>query len=216
MGGSATTDGGRGCLEVLEPHARLRGIELLVACDVMTRFVDAAEVFGPQKGASPAQVQLLKRRLERLAQIYEEDLGVDVRDLPGSGAAGGLAGGLAPQGAAQLPGFELVAEQIDLAGRMEHADLVITGEGYLDDQSFNGKAVGGVLGLAREFDVPCLVICGDSDPGTPVPVLNLVSRYGEERAMGDTIGCIEEIATEWLEGAGEDIRLHGRIGGGPD
>src|SRR4051812_13951537 len=143
VGGSATTDGGQGCLEVLEPHARLKGVELLVACDVTTRFVDAAEVFAPQKGASPSQVALLRRRLERLAQVYEEQFGIDVRDLTGGGAAGGLAGGLAAVGASLIPGFDLVAETLDLAERMEHVDLVVTGEGYLDDQSFNGKAVGG-------------------------------------------------------------------------
>src|SRR3954452_1952189 len=150
MGGSATTDGGQGCLEVLEPHARLKGVELLVACDVTTRFVDAAEVFAPQKGASPSQVALLRRRLERLAQVYEEQFGIDVRELTGGGAAGGLAGGLAAVGASLIPGFDLVAETLDLAERMEHADLVVTGEGYLDDQSFNGKAVGGMVALAGE------------------------------------------------------------------
>ena len=95
MGGSATTDGGWGALEALEPHSRLAGVDLQVACDVTTRFVDAAVIFSPQKGASPAQVELLTRRLERLAQVYEERFGVDVRGLEGSGAAGGLAGGLA-------------------------------------------------------------------------------------------------------------------------
>ena len=114
MGGSATTDGGQGCLEVLEPHARLRGVQLLVACDVTTTFIDAAEIFAPQKGASAAQVALLKRRLERLAQLYEEQFGVDVRQLPGSGAAGGphrrpvpfSAAGLAAQLLAFLNGHE--------------------------------------------------------------------------------------------------------------
>src|SRR5436305_6448204 len=69
MGGSATTDGGWGCLETLEPHSRLRGVEVVAACDVTTRFVEAAEVFAPQKGASATQVALLRRRLERLAQV---------------------------------------------------------------------------------------------------------------------------------------------------
>jgi glycerate kinase len=202
MGGSATTDGGQGCLEVLEPHARLRGVELLVACDVTTRFVDAAEVFAPQKGASPAQVALLKRRLERLAQLYEEQFGVDVREIPGGGAAGGLAGGLAALGATLVPGFDVVAEALDLVGRMEGSDLVVTGEGYLDDQSFNGKAVGGVVGLAGELGVPVLVIAGDADPGQPVPVVSLVDRFGEERAMGDTLACVESVVAERLAGGG--------------
>jgi glycerate kinase len=201
MGGSATTDGGQGCLEVLEPHARLRGVELVVGCDVTTRFVDAAEVFAPQKGASPAQVALLKRRLERLAQLYEEQFGIDVRDIPGGGAAGGLAGGLAAVGATLVPGFDVVAESLDLVGRMEGADLIVTGEGYLDDQSFNGKAVGGMVALAGEAGVPVLVIAGDADPGQPVPVVSLVERFGEEKAMSDTLACIETVVTDYLRQA---------------
>ncbi len=100
VGGSATTDGGLGALQALFPLQRLRGVELVVACDVRTSFVDAAAVFGPQKGASPSQVELLTRRLERLADVYVHDHGVDVRPLVGGGAAGGLAGGLAAAGRA--------------------------------------------------------------------------------------------------------------------
>ena len=112
--------------------------------------MDAAAIFSPQKGASPAEVELLTRRLERLAQLYQERFGVDVRALEGSGAAGGLAGGLAALGATLHSGFDLVAERIELAERIEGADLVITGEGLLDDESFHGKAVGGVVALAAE------------------------------------------------------------------
>src|SRR6202011_2178639 len=97
LGGSATTDGGHGALDVLRD--RLRGVELVVACDVTTRFADAAAEFCPQKGASPAQVALLQRRLERLADDYRTTTGVDVSELAGAGAAGGLAGGLATLGA---------------------------------------------------------------------------------------------------------------------
>ena len=79
VGGSATTDGGLGALRALSPLPRLRGVELVVACDVRTAFVDAAGVFGPQKGATPAQVRLLTARLERLADVYLHDHGVDVR-----------------------------------------------------------------------------------------------------------------------------------------
>src|SRR5215468_9122246 len=73
VGGSATTDGGLGAIRAIWTPGRLRGVDLVVACDVRTRFIDAAEVFAPQKGATPAQVQLLKRRLERLAQVYLDD-----------------------------------------------------------------------------------------------------------------------------------------------
>ena len=89
MGGSATVDGGLGALRAMHPHQRYRAIELEVACDVRTSFLDAAEVFGPQKGASAAQVRLLSNRLARLADVYEADHEVDVRVLAGAGAAGG-------------------------------------------------------------------------------------------------------------------------------
>src|SRR3954451_6910414 len=208
MGGSATTDGGLACVTALEPHARLRGVELVAACDVTTRFVEAAEVFAPQKGASPAQVELLRRRLERLAQVYRDDFGADVEALPGSGAAGGLAGGLAAVGARLVPGFDLVADAIDLAERAGPADLVITGEGYLDEQSFNGKSVGGVIDVAADLGKPVLVIVGDVEPGVgaEVEVASLVERFGRERALADTVACIEELVAERLTRFQADLR----------
>ena len=198
MGGSATVDGGMGALAALEPHSRLSGVELLVACDVTTLFVDAAEVFGPQKGASPAQVALLTRRLDRLAQVYEDEHGVDVRDLVGAGAAGGLAGGLAALGAKLLAGFDLVADVVELADRIEGADLVVTGEGFLDEQSFNGKTVGGVARLAAEAGVPLLVVAGEALEDQPVPFVSLVARFGRERAMTDPLGCVTEVVADRL------------------
>ena len=200
VGGSASTDGGLGCLSALEPHSRLAGVELVVACDVTTTFVDAAEEFAPQKGASPAQVALLRRRLDRLAQLYLERYGSDVRSIPGSGAAGGLAGGLAALGASLVPGFELVADTIGLAERIERADLVVTGEGFLDEHSFAGKAVGGVAELAEEAGVPVLVVVGEAFDDSPVPTVSLVERFGRERAFSDTVGCVEQAVSEHLRG----------------
>lgn len=198
VGGSASTDGGLGAVTALGRGARVAGVELVVACDVTTHFVDAARLFGPQKGATPAQVALLQRRLERLAQVYERDFGVDVRDLPGSGAAGGLGGGLAAIGASLVPGFDVVADAVDLAGGLEGCDLVLTGEGFLDDQSFAGKAVGGLAALAAEV-VPhagVVAIVGEADRGVPVPtgveVVSLVERFGRERALEDTAACVTE------------------------
>ena len=198
VGGSATTDGGLAALQVLEPHNRLHNVELVVACDVTTLFLDAAAVFAPQKGASPAQVALLGRRLHRLAQVYEEDYGTDVRPLVGGGAAGGLAGGLGAIGATLVPGFEVVAEAVELAERIEGADLVVTGEGFLDDQSFQGKAVGGVVELAAEAGIPVLVVVGEAIGEQPVPYQSLVERFGRERAMTDTVACVGEIVAEQL------------------
>lgn len=201
VGGSATTDGGLGAIRALTPRQRLRGVELIVACDVRTRFVDAAEVFAPQKGATPKQVQLLRRRLERLAQVYRDDYGVDVTDLPGSGAAGGLAGGLAAVGAKLVGGFDLVADETHVADALEGADLVITGEGFVDAQSFDGKVVGGMLELARAAGVPTFVVCGQAFDGVEATtrLCSLVERFGPERAFNDTLGAIKEAVTYFLE-----------------
>lgn len=201
VGGSATTDGGLGAIRALTPRQRLRGIELIVACDVRTRFVDAAEVFAPQKGASPKQVQLLQRRLERLAQVYQDDYSVDVRSLPGSGAAGGLAGGLAALGAKLVSGFDLVAEETHVADKIEGADLVITGEGFVDEGSFDGKVVGGMLSLAQAAGVPTFVVCGQSFDGVEnaTRLCALVDRFGTERAFNDTLGAISEAVSYFLD-----------------
>lgn len=200
IGGSATTDGGLGALRALHPLARYRGIELVVACDVRTTFLHAAALFAPQKGATAAQVELLARRLERLAQVYVEDHGVDVRDLVGSGAAGGLAGGLAAIGAELVEGFEVVAEETDLFARIDGADLVVTGEGFLDEQSFEGKVVGGVAALAAEAGVPVVAIAGEIYDGAAerIDAVSLTSRFGEERSKGHTIACVEEVVAGLL------------------
>jgi glycerate kinase len=189
-GGSASTDGGLAALTALNPRRRLHaGVERVVACDVDTLFVDAAEVFAPQKGATPAQVALLRRRLERLAQIYVRDYGVDVTELPGSGAAGGLAGGLAAAGAELVAGFDVVADVLSLPERIAGAGLVVTGEATVDAESFEGKAVGGVVDLATEAGVPVLVIAGevltDELPELPawVEVVSLVARFGRHRPL---------------------------------
>jgi glycerate kinase len=200
VGGSASTDGGLAALRALHPLGRLRGVELLVACDVRTGFVDAAAVFAPQKGATTAQVELLRRRLDRLAQVYLDEHGVDVRDLPGAGAAGGLAGGLAAAGARLVSGFDLVADEVQLDERIEGADLVLTAEGFLDAQSFEGKVVGGVAALAAAATVPLVAIAGEVFDGVEgrIAAVSLVERFGEDRARNDTVACLEEAAAAVL------------------
>lgn len=207
LGGSATTDGGLGAVRAIPAPARLKRVELLAACDVTTRFTEAATVFAPQKGASPAQVALLTGRLERLAQVYLEEFGIDVTDLPGAGAAGGLAGGLAALGGELLPGFELVADELHLVEHLEGADVVITGEGFLDAQSFAGKVVGGVAEMARDAGVRAMVICGDADAEAlavaragGLEVVRLVERFGAELAWREPRHCVERAAAELLAG----------------
>jgi glycerate 2-kinase len=203
LGGSATTDGGLGALRALYPLHRLAGVEIVALCDVRTAFVDAAEVFAPQKGASSAQVELLRRRLDRLADVYLADHGIDVRAIEGAGAAGGLAGGLAVAGATLMSGFDAIADELDLHERVEGADLVVTAEGFLDEQSFEGKVVGGVAVLAGEVGARCVAVVGEVVPdlapglapgvGDGLEVVSLVETFGDARARGDTLACVEQV-----------------------
>lgn len=198
LGGSATTDGGLGALRAILP-SRLRGVKLEVACDVRTKFLDAAAEFAPQKGASAAQVALLEGRLSRLVELYRQEHGVEVAEVEGSGAAGGLAGGLYALGATLVPGFDLVAEELALDLACEAADLVITGEGLVDAASFDGKVVGGVLALARSSGTPALVIAGEVDWDAvdgaaslvgSTPVLSLTEGVGSEMAHQQPLEAI--------------------------
>ena len=200
LGGSATTDGGLGALRAIHAPHRLRGVELLVACDVTTTFVAAAEVFAPQKGATPAQVNMLTGRLERLTQMYQSDYGTDVRSIAGGGAAGGLAGALVALGGRLLPGFELVADELDLYDRVANAELIITGEGFLDEQSFHGKVVGGMQAMAQRAQRPITAIVGDVDPDVAdrIEHVSLVAAFGRDKAMAETQMCIEQAALQLL------------------
>jgi glycerate kinase len=211
LGGSATTDGGLGAIEALPSPARLRTVELEVACDVRTRFVDAAAVFAPQKGASAAQVDLLTARLEQLAARYLTEFGVDVTEIDGAGAAGGLAGGLAALGGRLVSGFDLVAEHVDLAARISDTELVVTGEGHLDAQSLDGKVVGGVCDLAAAAARPVVVIVGDAADDAAaalrarrdVSVVSLVERFGERRARNEPRWCIEHAAADHIHASAD-------------
>lgn len=201
VGGSATTDGGLGAVEAL--GWSLVGLRVTVACDVTTAFLDAARVYGPQKGAGPEDVELLTARLAELADRYRRRTGVDVRALPGAGAAGGLAGGLAAIGAALRPGFDVVAEAAGFREALAGVDVAVTGEGRLDAASLQGKVVGGVLAEAAVAGVRCAVIAGQIDgqvagrlPGSPL-ALSLAERAGSpEAALRDAEALVEDAARE--------------------
>ncbi len=216
LGGSATTDGGRGALEAMFPIARFARVNLHVACDVRTKFTEAAATFAPQKGATPKQVEFLTRRLEALVGQYLDTYGVDVSELDGAGAAGGLAGGLAAVGARLESGFDLVADHVGLDEHIEWADVVITGEGVLDDESFDGKTVGGVLAMAERSHEPkpVVAVVGDVaaevadevsvDPASAVPkarlpMVSLVERYGMEAALDDAASCVSASVVDAIE-----------------
>lgn len=160
-GGSATTDGGRGCLDALDELGATISVPLLVACDVLVAFHDAAGSFGPQKGATPAQVVELELRLRECADAYLERFGVDVAIVPGAGAAGGLAGGLVALGGRVVSGAAYVAGATGLAGELSGADLVVSGEGAVDGGTLGGKVVTSVLALRPEL--PAVDVAGRAD-----------------------------------------------------
>ncbi len=211
LGGSATTDGGAGLVAAVDDAGGLHGASLLGACDVTTTFVDAARLFAPQKGAKPVQVAQLTVRLERLAEDYLVRAGVDVRDVPGGGAAGGTGGGIVALGGTLTSGYELVADLVDLSGLLERADRVVTGEGGLDATSFAGKVVGGVVADARARDLPVLVVVGRSDDdgraraeAAGADLVVLTDRFGIDESMRSPCQHAGEVTGEWLGALGLD------------
>lgn len=208
-GGSASTDGGRGALEAMDafpPGGQSFPGRLVVACDVETTFCEAARVFGPQKGASSAQVDLLERRLSELARLYGE-AGREIAFLPGSGAAGGLAGGLAALGGELVSGFDLTAAATSLDRKLSGAGAVVTGEGRLDRTSLEGKVVGGVVHKAAAAGLPCLVVAGRTDKEAAqevsrlgASVVSLTERFGAAASSDETAQLVSQVVAEWLSG----------------
>lgn len=195
LGGTACSDGGRGALAALGQRS-LGDAAVTVCADVETRYLDAAAVFGPQKGATPAQVRLLGERLARTRVELLARFGRDPQQVPGSGAAGGLGGALAVAGAQVVGGLDHVAGRLGLGEAIARADLVITGEGRLDGSSFQGKVVGGVAARALAQGRPVVAIVGDRDPAVTsvVPVHSLTDEHGRVAALADTAGCLRSTA----------------------
>ena len=185
IGGSATTDGGKGILLALAGwdigdeldvsaglDARLAGVDLRIACDVSNPLLGptgAAATYGPQKGATPAQVDELDERLGGFADWLRETTGRDERDTPGAGAAGGTAFGLLSiadrfQSVRLVPGVEVVMGETGLREKLAGADLVVTGEGRIDGQTAFGKTALGVAQLANRAGVACIAVGGGIDP----------------------------------------------------
>jgi glycerate 2-kinase len=162
VGGSATTDGGAGAIEALkeagfEPAASSPALDMRVVCDVRVPFEDAPRIFGPQKGADPALVERLERRLDELAASFPRD----PRGEPMTGCAGGLSGGLwAAYGAKLVPGAPYVLDAIGFDALMRGSAFVVTGEGSLDEQTLQGKIVGEVATRCRQGGVTCHAIVG--------------------------------------------------------
>lgn len=162
-------------LDRIEPagrHPALAACEFLAACDVTNPLCGprgASRVYGPQKGADPAAVAQLDDALGHFARVAGRDLGADVLELPGAGAAGGLGAGLvAFTGARLRPGFEIVAEALGLERRLAGAGLVLTGEGRLDAQTAAGKVPAALARLAQRLGIPVVALAGALGEGYEV------------------------------------------------
>ncbi|MGE0479462.1 MAG: glycerate kinase [Phycisphaerae bacterium] len=224
VGGSATIDGGAGCLQALgwraldaggaafedpltgsdlrgvarivapapptdavaadaapDPAAPAGAAEIIVLTDVSSPLVGplgAARVFGPQKGATSAQVEQLEAELEHWADVLRRATGRDVRALPGAGAAGGLPAALAAAGATLASGVETIAAAARLDVRLRGCDACVTGEGRLDASSRRGKVVGYVAAAARRAGVPCVAFVGAADPPASASLADFADHFG--------------------------------------
>lgn len=164
LGGTATNDGGMGMIRAEGFLEKTKGMKFTVACDVDTPYIGehgASRVFGPQKGASEQDVEILEERLGGYALTILKETGVDVRDMAGAGAAGGLGGAFRAYLGAELKrGVDLVLDQIDFDSKVKGADLVITGEGCSDYQTLKGKTASGVLERAKRQGIPVALVSG--------------------------------------------------------
>lgn len=151
-------------IQLASLDSRIAETETVVACDVdnpLTGPTGAAHVYGPQKGATPEMVKQLDAALAHFAQVVKQDVGKDVRDVPGAGAAGGLGAGLMTFLNAELKsGIDIVIDAAHLRDKVKGADLVITGEGAIDEQTIYGKTPIGVAKVACEQQIPVLGIAG--------------------------------------------------------
>jgi glycerate kinase len=158
-GGSATTDGGAGAVQAITESGGLRDARITVLSDVTTSFVDAARVFGPQKGADQATVEVLEERLALLAVSYPRN----PAGVPRSGAAGGLSGGLwAHFGADLVSGADAVLDAAGFDRHLQTASAVVVGEGRLDSQTGEGKIISGILDRVRNSgrNIPLIAVVG--------------------------------------------------------
>jgi glycerate kinase len=193
VGGSATMEGGRGAIDALrDAGIGRRDASLVLACDVRTPFVEAARIFGPQKGADDAMVKKLTRRL----RDYAGKLSRDPRGVPMTGAAGAIAGGLwAEYGASLEPGAPYVLDALRFDDAMRGARYVVTGEGKIDSQTLAGKVVGEVATRCRQGGVACYAVVGKEE-------LDLFGQrvidLSEVREAG-TLEAMEQVGRELAE-----------------
>ncbi|MGR4851749.1 glycerate kinase [Streptomyces sp. LARHCF252] len=198
---------------------RLTDVELLVACNpynVLCGERGVARVFGPQKGATPVQVEELSAGLENWAFVLTRDVAVpdtDLRSGPGTGASGGLGAGLAALGARLLPRFDVLLDHLDLDARLARADLVVTAEGALDHQTPRGKVPAEVARRAKLYGRPVLALAGTLGEGAhEVPGVDAFSGIlPAPMALAEALVRASELLTDATERALGMILLGARL-----
>lgn len=201
-GGAPLPDGGAALERLASIDAsgldeRLRDVTLIAAADVLSPLMDAAHVFGRQKGLRPDDVPVLERGLKNLAMRLEHDLGLSgALDLPGAGAAGGCGAMLAALGATIKPGAHTVLDMLGFAEAIHGAALVITGEGTLDASTAAGKAPRAVADAAAAANIPCVAIAGDATVRDGFDdVRTLTDHFGDaEHAIAQAAIGLEHVA----------------------
>ena len=239
LGGSATTDGGAGLaralgyrflnsdgkatqptpetlnlLSQIERPSGLRLPEVIAACDVQNPLLGtrgAARVYGPQKGAGPELVEMLERAISRLADVCTSSFGKDHRDIPGAGAAGGLGFGLLTFCDASIrPGFDIIAETVRLGDRIAAADLVVTGEGRLDDQTLEGKGPAGIAALARKAGKRVIGFGGSiTDAAERAGLFDMLVPIANGLPLADAMRDAAMLLERASESTGRSIEIQG-------
>ena len=236
IGGSATNDGGTGILSALGfqlanekgDHLQASGENLLLikkiippsfipavkfelACDVHNVLHGpdgAAYVYAPQKGADAKQVLMLDHGLKNLAHVIKQQTGKDISNIPGSGAAGGIAAGLLPFFDVEMKnGIALIIAASGVEKHLPNADLVITGEGKIDSQSSAGKVVGHMAALAKKHQLDCIAFCGSMELdeiavrrlGVKEIITLMDERTGREDAVINAATLLEEKASQMIK-----------------
>jgi len=163
VGGAALSELGR--IDISGLDKRLANCQIVVACDVKNPLCGkdgASRIYGPQKGATKEMCYQLDDALSNYARVIKRDLGIDVYNIPGAGAAGGMGAGMvAFLGAELKQGIEIVSDTVGLSEHLKGAALVFTGEGRIDGQTFFGKTVAGVAAKARVLRIPVVAIVGE-------------------------------------------------------
>lgn len=183
-----------------EVHPQLQSANITVACDVRNPLFGASGatyIYGPQKGATPEMLEILERNLIHYSGILQQKLGMNVSEIPGAGAAGGLGAGLMAFCKAELvPGFELVSKLTNLEKHIGQASLVFTGEGKIDSQTAFGKTISGVAQLAKKYQVPAIALAGTvTDDLTELYSQGVTSIF----AIGNQPMSLEESKTRAAE-----------------